>query len=58
MKPKPAAETPSPRTISPTSTAWITSVFFSVIPTAKLRVWKTSITQTVARICASPPVAP
>ena len=48
-------ETPSPINISPTKAVSITSVFLRVIPTAKFLDLNTSMTQTVASICASPP---
>ena len=58
MAAKPAPETPSPSTIQPISTVWITSVFLKVMPTAKLRCLNNSTTQTVAMICAVPPINP
>jgi hypothetical protein len=49
------ADTPSPSTMRPMSAVRITSVFFSVIPTAKLRRANSATTQAVASICAMPP---
>tara|TARA_B100000925_G_scaffold142350_1_gene106603 strand:- start:356 stop:577 length:222 start_codon:yes stop_codon:yes gene_type:complete len=49
-------ETPSPINISPTNAVSITSVFLRVIPTAKFLDLNTSMTQTVASICARPPL--
>ena len=55
MAANPAQETPSPRMTMPTSTVSRTSDFFSVMPTAKFRLWNSRTTQTVPRIWASPP---
>ena len=57
MATRPINDTPSSKTRIPTQTAWITSVFLKVMPTAKLRVRNKATTQTVANIWLRPPTA-